>query len=62
MAHDRKAIYEARRAEIEKQCAKCIMKSSERCNWCTLGRRLRALEAEYSDVTGWSHKNWQREG
>ena len=62
MACDRKATYEAKREEVQKQCNKCIMISPERCNWCTIGRKLRALEAEYSDVTGWSHAKWQKKG
>ena len=55
---DRRATYEAKREEAQKPCAKCTMRNPERCTWCTFGRRLRALEAEYSDVTGWSHSKW----
>lgn len=32
--------------------------SADCCDECTIGRRLRFLEAEYSDVTGWSHSKW----
>lgn len=56
----RKEQYEERRKELEKHCTGCKTRSSERCNWCTWGKKLRWLQTEYSDVTGWSHKLWNQ--
>ena len=63
MSNNRQENYEKKREELEVQCAKCrtstFMPTSERCDYgCTIGRKLRMLEAEYSDVTGWSHNKW----
>lgn len=58
----RKEQYENKRKEISAQCTKCRGRKYppplERCEECTTGRRLRMLETEYSDVTGWSHSKW----
>lgn len=53
-----KEAYEREVAEIEKNCEGCTMRSPERCDWCTHGRRRRLVEAKYADVTGWSHGKW----
>ena len=62
MDKDRKEKYERRREELLKQCEICRKTQKptyERCNYgCTTGKRLRWLETEYSDVTGWSHEKW----
>lgn len=61
----RKERYETRRAEHTKRCEMCrkspFPPSIERCEECTTGRKLRMLEVEYSDVTGWSHKIWNQD-
>ena len=57
---ERKAAYEQRRAELEKHCNGCRTRSVERCDSCTWGKKLRWLQTEYSDVTGWSHSLWKR--
>ena len=54
----RREAYERKRQEILKNCEGCRMQSAERCTSCTFGKRLRWLEAEYADVTGWSHGKW----
>ena len=56
----RKEQYEKRRKELEGNCAGCKTRSYERCNSCTWGKKLRWLQTEYSDVTGWSHKLWNQ--
>lgn len=59
----RKESYEKKRSETSKRCITCRKSlyppTPERCEECTTGRRLRMLEAEYSDVTGWSHDKWK---
>ena len=52
--------YEKRRTELEKGCIGCKVRSPDRCDSCTTGKRLRWLQTEYSDVTGWSHTLWQK--
>lgn len=60
---ERKAAYERKQAEMLERCKRCMKNgqpSTERCTYhCDNGKRLRWLEAEYSDVTGWSHQNWR---
>ena len=55
--------YDRKRNEISKRCETCrkgiSAPSIERCDECTVGRKLRMLEVEYASVTGWSHKSWQ---
>lgn len=57
--------YQAKRAAILKQCEICRSQNhhfpptAERCYHCNNGQRMRYLENEYSDVTGWSHEQWQ---
>lgn len=61
MAESRKEAYERRKSELLKRCESCRKTQKptpERCDSCTTGKRLRWLETEYSDVTGWSHKKW----
>lgn len=60
---ERKEIYNKKREKLEEECTKCRKRSyfkitPERCEDCTVGRKIRMLETEYSDVTGWSHKKW----
>lgn len=55
---ERKKAYERRQSSIKTKCSKCNNISYDRCNSCIIGKRLRWLEAEYSDVTGWSHERW----
>jgi len=58
---NRKEEYEKRKKELLKRCESCRKtqtRTPERCGSCTNGKRLRWLETEYSDVTGWSHKKW----
>lgn len=62
----RRETYERRKAELEKNCERCRKlqqhPTPERCDYgCTIGKKLRWLETEFSDVTGWSHKNWQNQ-
>ena len=59
MSSNRKATYEKRKQELQKHCANCKTRSLVRCDSCIWGQRLRWLETEYSDVTGWSHKLWK---
>lgn len=58
----RKKAYERRMEELQKICERCRKMSgeptSERCTYCANGEKVRWLEAEYYDVTGWSHKKW----
>lgn len=56
---DRKILYEKRRKELEKHCTNCKTRYYERCNDCIWGKKLRWLQTEYSDVTGWSHLLWK---
>ena len=60
---ERKAAYQRRQEPLEARCKRCREISSpsiDRCNYhCDNGRRLRMLEVEFSDVTGWSHDNWK---
>ena len=61
----RRADYERKCAEHNSRCETCIKQSSfpitaERCGECTICRKLRMLEVEYSDVTGWSHETWKK--
>lgn len=61
---ERREAFERKRADLFKKCSECITQnayfkpSADCCDECTIGRRLRFLEAEYSDVTGWSHSKW----
>ena len=59
----RKKAFEKKKAELDKVCDICRNRSGmptiDHCNYgCTTGQRLRMLETEYSDVTGWSHDKW----
>ena len=58
-SEERKASYDRKRKELEEHCVKCIMCSAVRCDSCTWGKKLRWLQTEYSDVTGWSHDLWK---
>ena len=59
----RRAAYERKQEGMLEQCKRCMKNgqpSFDHCNYhCSNGKRLRWLEAEYSDVTGWSHQNWR---
>ena len=57
--NSRQVAYEKRKKELEKRCNGCKVRTFERCDSCTTGKRLRWLQTEYSDVTGWSHNLWQ---
>ncbi len=65
MSRTRKEQYEEKRDELLKICEKCRKNtktppSIDRCNYhCSTGTRLRMLEAEYKDVTGWGHDSWK---
>lgn len=56
--------YEKKRKQLEEICIKCrkdnkiFPPTAERCNSCRTGNKLRWLQTEYADVTGWSHKLW----
>ena len=60
--NERKEAYKKQRDELNAKCVDCRKlqtPSYERCNYgCSIGKKLRWLETEYSDVTGFSHKNW----
>lgn len=62
---ERKEAYERKQKELLAKCAHCTAYNSptpECCENCSTGKRLRWLESEYSDVTGWSHsKMWKKE-
>lgn len=61
---NRREHYEKKREDLNKNCERCRKTQHptiERCNYhCSIGRKLRMLEAEYSDVTGWSHDHWRK--
>lgn len=63
MENTRQLAYETKKKELSQICENCRKTqspSTERCEYhCSNGRRLRWLEAEYSDVTGWNHKRWK---
>jgi len=60
----RKEQYEKKREELNAICTRCRKQNSafpptiERCEACSTGKKLRWIETEYSDVTGFSHKKW----
>ena len=61
----RRQAYERRRTKLEEKCRKCQgqenkTQTPERCEECIVGWRLRSLETEYSDITGWSHRKWDK--
>lgn len=56
---ERKDVYSRKRDAISVKCKSCTMRSYERCDACIVGQRLRWLETEYSDVTGFSHDAWK---
>ena len=57
----RKNAYEKKQQELKKYCANCKSPSVEHCEYgCNIGRKLRYLEAEDADVTGWTHELWGR--
>ena len=56
----RKQEYERKRENLIANCKKCNLCSIERCDECIIGKRLRWLESEYSDITGWTHKKWKK--
>lgn len=62
---ERRKQYERKVVALEKNCETCRKTQNptiDRCNYhCSIGRKLRMLEAEYSDVTGWSHNHWKEE-
>lgn len=58
--------YLKKRDALEKECAmrrknkQCIDNPSpERCGACNVGKRMRWLESEASQITGWSHTYWK---
>ena len=62
---ERRAEYERKRESLLKICKVCRQQNkifpptSDRCDYgCDTGKRIRWLETEYSDVTGWTHKKW----
>lgn len=61
----RKEQYEKKREELSKICVRCrnqnqtFPPTADRCDSCRTGKKLRWLETEYSDITGFSHKTWQ---
>lgn len=60
---ERKEAFQKKTAELSKRCTICMKQSyfaptPDRCEECNIGRRIRALETEYSDVTGWTHSKW----
>lgn len=62
----RKEAYERKQNELLERCRICRSYNSptpECCDYhCNTGKKLRWLEAEYSDVTGWNHENvWKKE-
>jgi len=59
----RKETFDRKRQELNLICQRCRQNSTpsiDRCTDCTTGRKLRMLEVEYSDVTGWSHDHWKK--
>ena len=56
---ERKEAYLRKQEELKKRCIGCMMKSAERCEDCIIGLRLRWIETEYADVTGFSHEIWK---
>lgn len=64
MNQERKKVYERKRTELLMQCAKCQTYQTptpDHCNYdCNIGNKLRWLEAEYADVTGWRHQTWNK--
>lgn len=61
----RKKEYERKQEVLLERCRICNSYNSptpECCNYCSTGKKLRWLESEYSDVTGWKHeKVWKKE-
>lgn len=59
----RRETYDRKNEELSKRCEVCrsgrFKPSPERCDECNTGRKVRMLEAEYADVTGWSHTKWK---
>lgn len=62
MDKERKEAYERKRAALNAICEQCMRRGGidhERCQMhCSTGNKLRWLETEYADVTGWSHNKW----
>lgn len=62
---ERKQAYQKKLEALKRECEKCIKQSNgvinyDRCQMhCRIGFRIRALETEYSDVTGFSHNSWK---
>lgn len=60
--NERRQVYERKQLELSKCCEVCqenkFLSSVEQCEYCIVGKRIRMLEVEYSDVTGWSHSTW----
>lgn len=58
----RRKAYDRKVSELLERCEKCregvFKPSPERCEECTTGRKIRMLETEYDDVTGWDHTKW----
>ena len=59
----RKKFFEIRREELTMECKRCVtalgMPTVDHCNHgCGTGYRLRMLEVEFADITGWSHEHW----
>lgn len=60
----REERFEKKRTELMVHCNRCRSRkykpSIEQCDECSIGRKIRMLEVEYSDVTGWSHSKWKK--
>lgn len=65
---NRKEEFNKKRERLEEVCVKWRKNSknfpptAERCNSCRTGNRLRWLQTEYVDVTGWSHTPYGKKG
>lgn len=56
---ERKKAYLQKQEELKTRCYACKTCSIERCDTCIVGLRLRWLETEYADVTGFTHDEWK---
>lgn len=62
----RREAYERKRKQLLEWCGLCTTYNSptpECCEYsCSTGKKLRQIEIEYADVTGWGHdKTWKKE-
>ena len=64
MQDDRRQEYEAKLAALNDKCQRCIQQNHgvvdyDRCEMhCITGDRIRALDTQYSDITGATHSKW----